>query len=428
MSHSEALFIQAQRSMPGGVNSPVRAFKNVGGFPRFIQSASGAYLTDVDGQKFVDYIGSWGSMILGHNDPDVIAALQTQLTQGVSFGTATENEIHLAELVAQLIPHIEMLRLVNSGTEATMSALRLARAVTHRNKVVKFIGCYHGHADAFLVDAGSGAATHGYPSSPGVPEAVVADTLSVPFNDKQAIIECFEQFDHEIAAVIIEPIAGNMNCIPPQPGFLKLLRNLCDNTNSLLIFDEVMTGFRVALGGAQSLYDVKPDLTTLGKIIGGGLPVGAFGGRETLMSQLSPCGPIYQAGTLSGNPLATIAGLTTLKKLQSTDPYPTLEKHTADLCTGLTSLANDAGIALSTVQVGSMFGLCFSNTCPQNFDDINNANTTLFNQFFHGMLERGVYFAPSAFEAGFISVCHDHDVIAKTLDAAKSVFESIASA
>jgi len=421
---SRQLIERAAASIPGGVNSPVRAFKGVGGTPIFFESGEGAYLTDVDGNRYIDYVGSWGPMILGHGNVDVVAAVQKQAATALGFGAPTELEIELAEQVVSMVPSIEKVRMVSSGTEATMSAIRLARGFTGRDLILKFAGCYHGHSDSLLVKAGSGLLTLGIPNSPGVPAAVAANTLTVPFNNPAALAEVFSAYPEQIAAVIIEPIAGNMGCIPPVPGFLEGLRALTEQHGSVLIFDEVMTGFRVARGGAQELYDITPDLTTLGKIIGGGLPVGAFGGRADIMSHIAPEGNVYQAGTLSGNPLATVAGLTVLRALNA-DVYKTLEQRTAQLAAGLQTLAAEAGIAVCVNKVCGMFGLFFTAGPVTEFDHAANANIDQFNRFFHAMLDEGVYLAPSAFEAGFISTAHTSDIIDATLAAAARAFNTL---
>lgn len=424
MSISEDLFEQAQQIIPGGVNSPVRAFRSVGGNPIFIKSAQGAYMTDVDKNKYIDYVGSWGPMILGHAHPDVIAAVQAQISSGLSFGAPTELEVNLAEKVLSIMPNIEMIRMVSSGTEATMSAIRLARGYTKRDKFIKFVGCYHGHADALLVQAGSGALTFGSPSSAGVPANFVEHTLLAEFNNLEQVKQLFATQGEQIAAIILEPIAGNMNCILPEEGFLQGLRALCDDYGSLLIFDEVMTGFRVALGGAQALYNIKPDLTTLGKIIGGGMPVGAFGGRREVMTHLSPLGLVYQAGTLSGNPVAMAAGLATLECLTSIpNLYENLSRNTTKLMHGLREIAKRHGIPFTTNEVCGMFGVFFSEE-PHitRYSQVVESNTKRFNQFFHSMLENGIYLAPSAFEAGFLSIMHGDKEIAATLEAADRAF------
>ncbi len=427
-TQSQALFAQAKKFIPGGVNSPVRAFKAVGGTPIFFKHAQGAYLFDEDGNRYIDYIGSWGPMILGHCDPDVVKAVQEAATQGLSFGAPTALETQLCELLCQLVPSLEQVRLVNSGTEAGMSAIRLARGYTGRDKIIKFSGCYHGHDDSLLVKAGSGALTFGTPSSPGVPAATVENTLTAFFNDLDSVEVLFKAYGEQIAAIIVEPIAGNMNCIPPVPGFLAGLRKLCDQYGSVLIFDEVMTGFRVHLGGAQTLYNIMPDMTILGKVIGGGLPVGAFGGKKEIMKHLSPEGPVYQAGTLSGNPIAVTAGLATLKKVQAPDFYENLSKTTQDLCQGFASLAIAANIAVSTHAVGGMFGWFFtSQKNISSYEQATACNNEQFKLFFHAMLNEGVYLAPSCFEAGFVSSQHQAADIAQTLRACEQAFKVLAS-
>ena len=421
-------FLEAKQVIAGGVNSPVRSFHAVGGEPLFIDKGEGPYLTDITGKTYIDYVGSWGPLILGHCHPLVVAALQRQITQGHSFGAPTLLETQLGQTIQKIMPSMERMRFVSSGTEATMSALRLARGFTGRDKIIKFIGCYHGHSDSLLVKAGSGALTFGNPSSPGVPAAFVKETLTATFNDLHSVEQCFSQYGKDIACIIVEPVAGNMNCIPPVPGFLEGLRQLCDEYGCLLIFDEVMTGFRVALGGAQSHYGVTPHLTTLGKVIGGGLPVGAFGGSADIMAHLSPDGPVYQAGTLSGNPLAMCAGLATLTEVQKPGFYDRLAKYNSALMEGLKALADAASIPLSTYSVGSMFGFVFTQKTGENlhyYDQIINANTKRFNAFFHNMLEEGVYFVPSAFEAGFVSATHDETTLSATLDAAERVFSTL---
>ncbi len=421
-----ALFDQAQLSIPGGVNSPVRAFKGVGGDPVFIDHAKGAYLYDTDGKKYIDYVASWGPMVLGHSHPSVVKAVQETAEKGLSFGAPTVIETRMAEKVCQLVPSIEKIRMVNSGTEATMSAIRLARGFTGRDNIIKFEGCYHGHSDSLLVKAGSGALTFGVPSSPGVPSSLADHTLTLPFNDLEAITHLLKTNGDTIACIIVEPVAGNMNCIPPEKGFLEGLRVLCDQYGIVLIFDEVMSGFRVALGGAQQIYEVKPDLTTLGKIIGGGLPVGAFGGRADIMALLAPNGPVYQAGTLSGNPLAMSAGLTTLEIISEPGFYEQLTQRTTQLLDGLSQLAKDADLAFSTNQAGGMFGLFFSEeTNISRFEQVMQCNQEHFKQFFHLMLEAGIYLAPSAFEAGFVSAAHTEEDINNTLSAAKTAFEKL---
>lgn len=425
-SQSSQLFQQASKRIPGGVNSPVRAFNGVGGDPVFFERAEGAYVYDADGNQYVDYVGSWGPMILGHSHPEVIAAIQQAAERGSSFGAPTAIEIEMAEKVCQIMPNIEQIRFVSSGTEATMSALRLARGATGRDKIVKFHGCYHGHGDSLLVNAGSGALTMGVPSSPGVPAALAELTITLPFNDPQAAAACWAEHGQDIAAVIVEPVAGNMNCIAPQPGFLETLRELCDQHGSLLIFDEVMTGFRVALGGAQSIYNVVPDLTTLGKIVGGGLPVGAFGGKREIMQQIAPTGPVYQAGTLSGNPLAMAAGLKTLELISAPNFYEDLSAKTSTLLKGLQAAADDANIAFTTSQVGAMFGLFFTEQAEVNsFADSVACDANRFKQFFHAMLDQGIYLAPSAYEAGFVSATHTEADLDATIQAAVTAFKQL---
>ncbi|WP_158882900.1 glutamate-1-semialdehyde 2,1-aminomutase [Rhodanobacter sp. L36] len=419
MTSNHELFQRAQSLMPGGVNSPVRAFKSVGGEPFFTARADGAYLWDVEGTRYIDYVGSWGPMIAGHNHPAVREAVERAVKDGLSFGTPCAAEVTMAETITRLIPSIEMVRMVNSGTEATMSAIRLARGATGRSKIVKFEGCYHGHGDSFLVKAGSGALTFGVPTSPGVPKASADLTLTLPFNDLDAAKTLFADHGSDVAGLIIEPVAGNMNCIPPVDGYLRGLRELCAQYGALLIFDEVMTGFRVALGGAQSLYDVTPDLTTFGKIIGGGMPVGAYGGRRELMQQIAPSGPIYQAGTLSGNPVAMAAGLAMLEVIQAPGFHERLAARTRLLTDGLQSVADGEGVAFSTHRVGGMFGLFFTADKVTTFTQATTADVALFNRFFQGMLRRGVYLAPSAFEAGFMSSAHSDQDIADTLEAAR---------
>lgn len=428
MTTSSQLFDLAQRHIPGGVNSPVRAFKGLDMAPVFIARAQGAYLYDVEDKAYIDYVGSWGPMITGHADPDVLSAVSRQLQHGLSFGTPTAIETDMADLICEIVPSIEMVRMVNSGTEATMSAIRLARGHTGRDKIVKFEGCYHGHVDSLLVNAGSGALTHGEPSSPGVPAALAAHTLTLPYNDIASVKALFENQGDDIAAIIVEPVAGNMNCVPPIPGFLEALREVCDAHGTVLIFDEVMTGFRVALGGAQAYYGITPDLTCLGKIVGGGMPVGAFGGKRAIMSSLSPLGPVYQAGTLSGNPLAMAAGVTLLNKVRAPGFHQALEARVERLCEGLESRAQAAGIPLLTQRAGGMFGVFFTDQ-PQ-VNDLQAATAcdlNAFRRFFKGMLARGVYLAPSNYEAGFMSNAHTTADIDKTLDAADAVFADMAS-
>ena len=425
MSSNHELFQRARQLMPGGVNSPVRAFKSVGGEPFFTSRADGAYLWDVEGKRYIDYVGSWGPMIVGHNHPKVREAVERAIRDGLSFGTPCPAEITMAETIVRLIPSIDMVRMVNSGTEATMSAIRLARGATGRTKIVKFEGCYHGHGDSFLVKAGSGALTFGVPTSPGVPKESADLTLTLPYNDLDAAKTLFALEGQNVAGLIIEPVAGNMNCIPPLPGYLEGLRELCTHHGALLIFDEVMTGFRVALGGAQAYYGVTPDLTTFGKIIGGGMPVGAYGGRRELMEQIAPAGPIYQAGTLSGNPVAMAAGLAMLELIQAPDFHDQLTARTQQLTDGLLAGARDAGIPFSVNRVGGMFGLFFTDETVSSYAQATRADTALFNRYFHGMLDRGIYLAPSAFEAGFVSSAHSDEDIAQTMQASRDVLRSL---
>jgi len=425
MSRSHDLFAAAQRHIPGGVNSPVRAFRSVGGDPVFFESASGAYVTDADGKRFIDYVGSWGPMILGHAQPDVIAAVTERVAKGLSFGAPTELETLMADKVCELVPSMDLVRMTSSGTEATMSALRLARGYTGRDKVVKFEGNYHGHVDSLLVKAGSGMLTLGEPSSPGVPAALAELTITLTYNDLEQVRETFAAVGDEIACIIVEPVAGNMNCIPPVPGFLEGLREICDKHGSVLIFDEVMTGFRVARGGAQELYGITPDLTALGKIIGGGMPVGAFGGRREIMERISPLGPVYQAGTLSGNPIAMTAGLKTLELISEPGFHDRLAARTEQLTGGMVERAGAAGVPLSTNRAGAMFGLFFTDSQVTNYAEATACDQEQFNAFFHGMLERGVYLAPSAFEAGFVSAAHGDAEIEATLAAAAETFAQI---
>ena len=426
MTASHRAFMRARSVIAGGVNSPVRAFKGVGGEPIFMQRGEGAYLFDVDGRRYIDYVGAWGPLILGHADPDVTHAVADAAARGLAFGTPTEAETELALEVRALMPGLEKLRFVSSGTEATMTALRLARAVTGRDKVIKFEGGYHGHPDSLLVKAGSGALTLGVPTSPGVPAALAAHTLVARFNDPDSVGALFDRHGHEIAAVIVEPVAGNMNCVPPVAGFHEHLRALCDQYGALLIFDEVMTGFRVAAGGAQALFGIRPDLTTLGKIIGGGLPAGAVGGPAALMDQLLPDGPVFQAGTNSGNPVAMAAGLATLKKLKAPGFYETLSQRATDLTTGLSQAAARHGLAYATNAVGGMFGLFFAKGPVRYYEDVMGADVDRFRRFFHGLLGLGVYLAPSAYEAGFVSAAHTQADIKATVAAAEQVFSRLA--
>jgi glutamate-1-semialdehyde 2,1-aminomutase len=422
---SEELFARAVELMPGGVNSPVRAFRGVGGTPRFIAEARGATMTDVDGRTYVDYVGSWGPMILGHADPEVIDALHAALGRGTSYGAPTELEVEMAEEIIDAVPSVEMVRMVNSGTEATMSALRLARGATARNKIVKFEGCYHGHGDSLLVKAGSGVATLGLPDSPGVTSSVAHDTITAPFNDAAALEQVFDEHGADIAAVIVEPVVGNMGCVPPREGYLQALRDITTRHGALLIFDEVMTGFRLARGGAQELYEVTPDLTTLGKIIGGGLPVGAYGGRRDIMEQIAPAGPVYQAGTLSGNPLAMTAGLATLRRLRDRAIYERLEQAGQRLCEGLSEAAREAGVATVTNRVGSMFTTFFNASPVNDWPSAARSDRAVYGKFFHAMLDAGVYLAPSQFEAAFIGVAHTDELLDKTVEAARKAFRSL---
>jgi len=419
---SSDLFARSQRLIPGGVNSPVRAFRAVGGTPVFFASGEGAWITDVDGRRYVDYVGSWGPMIVGHAHPEVVSAVQSAAARGLSYGAPTEAELEMAELLCRLVPGLEQVRLVSSGTEATMSAIRLARGFTGRNHIVKFEGCYHGHADALLVKAGSGALTFGQPSSAGVPAETTQHTVVLAYNDAAALERAFEQWGDRIAAVIVEPVAGNMNLISPTDTFLRALRTLTERHGSVLILDEVMTGFRVGLHGAAGYYGITPDLITLGKVIGGGMPVGAFGGRREIMQSVSPVGPVYQAGTLSGNPVAVAAGLATLKLVQAPGFYDRLAAAASRLVSGLTAQAREAGIAFSAQSVGGMFGLYFAPSPPTSYAEVMQCDQVAFNRFFHAMLEGGVYLAPSAFEAGFISAAHGDDELSATFTAARNAF------
>lgn len=426
MTHSETLFEQAQKYIPGGVNSPVRAFRGVGGTPIFFKHAEGAYLYDEDGKRYIDYIGSWGPMILGHSDQRIKDALHAQVDLGVGYGAPTSIETDMARKVCELVPSIDLVRMVNSGTEATMSAVRLARGYTGRDKIVKFEGCYHGHVDSLLVKAGSGALTLGVPNSPGIPASLAELTLTLDFNDIEGVRETFKEMGDEIAAIIVEPVAGNMNCIPADPGFLEGLREVCDEHGTVLIFDEVMSGFRVALGGAQELYGVTPDLTALGKVIGGGLPVGAFGGKREIMEHISPLGPVYQAGTLSGNPLAMCAGLATLNALSEPGFHDRLTQKTIALRDGLKAAADEAGIPLVVQGAGAMFGIFFTDESNiTRFDQVMNCDVERFKKFFQGMLKEGIYLAPSAFEAGFTSEALSDEDIADTVEAAKKVMATL---
>lgn len=424
-SLNETLFARAQRTTPGGVNSPVRAFRSVGGTPRFITRAEGPYFWDADGKRYIDYIGSWGPAIVGHAHPAVVKAVQNAATNGLSFGAPTEGEVEMAEEICRLVPSIEQVRLVSSGTEATMSALRLARGATGRDKIVKFEGCYHGHADSLLVKAGSGLLTFGNPTSSGVPEDFVKHTLVLDYNNTQQLEDAFKQMGNEIACVIVEPVAGNMNLVRATPEFLHTMRRLCTQHGTVLIFDEVMSGFRVALNGAQSLFGITPDLTALGKVIGGGMPVAAFGGRADLMKNLAPLGAVYQAGTLSGNPIAVAAGMSTLKLIQAPGFYDSLTAQTSKLAQGLTQIACEAGVPFCADSVGGMFGLYFAKTIPASYAEMMTTDRSKFNAFFHAMLDAGIYFAPAAFEAGFVSAQHDNAVIETTIETARQVFAEL---
>jgi len=426
VTHSETLFEQAQKYIPGGVNSPVRAFKGVGGTPLFFKHAEGAYLFDEDDRRYIDYIGSWGPMILGHSDPRIKNALHAQVDLGIGYGAPTALETEMAKKVCELVPSIDLVRMVNSGTEATMSAIRLARGYTGRDKIVKFEGCYHGHVDSLLVKAGSGALTLGVPNSPGVPASLAEHTITLNFNDIDGVRETFKEIGDQVAAIIVEPVAGNMNCIPPAPGFLEGLREVCDEHGSVLIFDEVMTGFRVSLGGAQGFYGVTPDLTALGKVIGGGLPVGAFGGKREIMEYISPLGPVYQAGTLSGNPLAMTAGLTTLNAISEPGFHDKLSEKVQRLTEGFKQAADEAGIPLTVQSAGAMFGLFFTEEASvSSFSQVMACDAERFKHFFQGMLKEGVYLAPSAFEAGFVSAALSNEDIDHTIAAAKKVMATL---
>jgi glutamate-1-semialdehyde 2,1-aminomutase len=428
MTKSESLFQLANTVIPGGVNSPVRAFNGVGGTPPFIDRAEGAYLIDVDGNRYIDYVGSWGPMICGHAHPEIIAAVTETVAKGLSFGAPCALEVELAQRICDIMPNIDLVRMTCSGTEATMSAIRLARGFTGRDKIIKFEGCYHGHADSLLIKAGSGALTLGVPSSPGVPAVLADHTVTLAFNDSDQVKQAFAEIGEEIACIIVEPVAGNMNCVPPADGFLQTLRDCCDASGSLLIFDEVMTGFRVGLGGAQQRYGIVPDLTTLGKIIGGGMPVGAFGGRSDIMHHIAPLGPVYQAGTLSGNPVAMAAGLKTLEIISRPGFYEALTQSTTQLLDGLHAAAMANDIALRSNQVGAMFGLFFTDQ-PEisSFSQVSACDVDRFRHFFHGMLSRGVNLAPSAYEAGFVSAMHGTDEIEQTIAAAAACFADLRS-
>ncbi|MCG8486897.1 MAG: glutamate-1-semialdehyde 2,1-aminomutase [Chromatiales bacterium] len=427
MSRSEELFNRAKQHIPGGVNSPVRAFNGVGGEPVFVDCAAGPYLYDPDGKRYIDYVGSWGPMILGHSHHEVIEAVSSVINKGLSFGAPTELETQMADRVCELVPSMELVRMVSSGTEATMSAIRLARGFTGRDKIVKFEGCYHGHSDSLLVKAGSGMLTLGEPSSPGVPASLAEHTLTLTYNNSEQVRDAFKQYGDQIAAIIVEPVAGNMNCIPPQAGFLQTLREVCDQYGTVLIFDEVMTGFRVALGGAQAVYGIKPDLTTLGKVIGGGMPVGAFGGRLDIMQQIAPLGPVYQAGTLSGNPVAMTAGLKTLELIAEPGFYDRLSHKVENLVSGIMAEAKAAGIPLAENHVGGMFGLFFTDQETVNdFQGAMACDQSRFKAFYHAMLDRGIYLAPSAFEAGFVSEAHSEEDLQATIEAAGKSFRSLA--
>ncbi|HVE06512.1 MAG TPA: glutamate-1-semialdehyde 2,1-aminomutase [Paraburkholderia sp.] len=425
MSSNQALFERAQQTIPGGVNSPVRAFRSVGGTPRFIERAQGAYFWDAEGKRYIDYIGSWGPMIVGHVHPEVLEAVQRVLVNGFSFGAPTEAEVEIAEEICKLVPSIEQVRMVSSGTEATMSALRLARGFTNRSRIVKFEGCYHGHADSLLVKAGSGLLTFGNPTSAGVPVDIAKHTTVLEYNNVAALEEAFKAFGNEIASVIVEPVAGNMNLVRATPEFLGALRRLCSEYGAVLIFDEVMCGFRVALGGAQQVYGVKPDLTCLGKVIGGGMPAAAFGGRRDIMAHLAPLGGVYQAGTLSGNPIAVAAGLKTLQLIQAPGFYDALTRQTARLVNGLVEAARAAKVPFAADSIGGMFGLYFASDVPHSFAEISRCDVPTFNKFFHKMLDAGVYFAPSAYEAGFVSSAHDDAIIDATIEAARGAFATL---
>jgi len=424
MTRNETLFARAQQTIPGGVNSPVRAFRSVGGTPLFFARGAGAHVWDADGRRYIDYVGSWGPLILGHADPEVVRAVQDAASKGLTFGAPTEGEILLAEKLCALVPSLELVRLVSSGTEAVMSAIRLARGFTGRDLIVKFEGCYHGHADSLLVKAGSGALTCGHPSSAGVPADVAKHTLVLDYNDVAGLAEAFARQGDEIACVIVEPVAGNMNLVQPNEDFLPTIRALCSRHGALLIFDEVMTGFRVGPASAQGLYGITPDLSTFGKVIGGGMPLGAFGGRREVMEQIAPLGPVYQAGTLSGNPLSVAAGLATLEKISQPGFYDRLTVRTQALVDGLIAAAREAGVPFSAQAVGGMFGLYFAERCPTRYAEVMAGDREAFNRFFHAMLAQGVYLAPSAFEAGFVSAAHGEAELAQTFAAARAVFSA----
>ena len=424
-SRNETLFARAQKHIPGGVNSPVRAFRSVGGTPLFFQKGAGAKVQDADGKWYTDYVGSWGPMILGHAHPEVISAVQAAVVDGLSFGAPTEKEVEIADLLCEMVPSMDMVRLVSSGTEATMSAIRLARGFTARDILVKFEGCYHGHADHLLVKAGSGLLTFGNPSSGGVPAGTAETTMVLTYNDPQGLVEAFKAHGDKIAAVIVEPVVGNMNLIAPTAEFLKTMRDLTAQYGAVLIFDEVMTGFRVGLKSAQGLFGITPDLSTFGKVVGGGMPMGAFGGKREIMEKIAPLGPVYQAGTLSGNPIATAAGLATLKLIQAPGFYESLTAKTKSLCDGLVAAAKKHGVAFSAQNIGGMFGLYFADTCPATYDAVLACDKEAFNRFFHAMIAAGHYFAPSAFEAGFVSAAHTDADIAGTVAAADAWFASL---
>jgi glutamate-1-semialdehyde 2,1-aminomutase len=422
MTRNESLFLRAQTTIPGGVNSPVRAFRSVGGTPRFFSRGEGAYVWDADGKRYIDYVGSWGPLILGHAEPEVVRAVQEAAARGLSFGAPTEGEVELAELLVKLVPSMELVRLVSSGTEATMSAIRLARGYTGRDMIIKFEGCYHGHADSLLVKAGSGLLTFGNPSSAGVPADLAKHTLVLDYNDAAQLAQAFADHGEKIACIIVEPVAGNMNLIRPTPEFLRAMRDLCTQHGALLVFDEVMTGFRVGPGSAQGLFNIKPDLSTFGKVVGGGLPLGAFGGRRDVMEKIAPLGPVYQAGTLSGNPLSVAAGLATLKKVMQPGFYEALTARTQSLVDGLTASAVKKGVKFCAQSVGGMFGVYFAASAPSSFAEVMASDKDAFNHFFHAMLEKGIYLAPSAFEAGFVSAAHSDADIAATIAAAEACF------